>query len=144
MSDCSSICSLELSCSPPSLVNDALRVEDKGKSSTFTSNPWDFYTPFLKCGPSTCLVLCRDNKEVRTMRTFGIPSRRSQVGYSLFRIQHSSFIDIYEAYNFRGEIFAIVQYVGFSIEDLLQHSIYPSEAEMAYIVGQVHVPFGSP
>jgi hypothetical protein len=57
--------------------------------------------------------------------------------FPLLEIQHPNFVDLCEAYLFRDEIFAIVKYVGFSIADLLQHSIYPSEYEIAYIISQV-------
>ena len=34
-------------------------------------------------------------------------------------------------------LFAISEYLDFSLEDLLQHSIYPTEPEIALIVSQV-------
>ena len=56
---------------------------------------------------------------------------------ALLEIQHPSFVDPYETYFFRDVIFAIVEYVGFSIADLLQRSICPSECEIVYIISQV-------
>ena len=48
--------------------------------------------------------------------------------FPLLEIQHPNFDDICEAYLFRNEISAIVEYIGFSVEDLLQHSIYQRNA----------------
>lgn len=73
------------------------------------------------------------------MRIFGEESEDEdgKEPFPLLEIQHPNFVDLYEAYLFRGEIFAIVEYVGFSVADLLQHSIYPSECEIAYIISKV-------
>ena len=70
------------------------------------------------------------------MRTFGIASEgevasNDEMVFPLLEIQHPNFIDICEAYLFRNEISAIVEYVGFSVEDLPQHFIYPTEREIA-------------
>ena len=69
------------------------------------------------------------------MRTFGVASE-GNTDFPLLEIQHPNFVDIYEAYLFKGDITVIVEYVGFSIEDLLQRSIYPTEREIAYITSQ--------
>ena len=62
---------------------------------------------------------------------------RGKALFLLLGIQHPNFVDIEEAYLFKNEIFAIVEYVGFSIDDLLRHSISLSEPEIAYIISQV-------
>ena len=72
------------------------------------------------------------------MRTFGVASEGDDF-FPLLEIQHPNFVDICEAYLFESDIFVIVDYVGFSIEDLLQHSILPTEREIAYIMSQVGV-----
>jgi hypothetical protein len=110
----------------------------------FTCSLWDFYEPFLELNAHLSLVLCNEGTEVRTMRTFGAASEGKVVSedknfFPLLEIQHPNFVDICEAYLFRNEISAIVEYVGFSVEDLLQHSIYPTEREIAYIISQVSV-----
>lgn len=61
--------------------------------------------------------------------------------FPLIGIQHPNFVDICEAYLFRKEIFAIVKYGGFSVQELLQYSIYPNEVEIAYIISQVNIIF---
>jgi hypothetical protein len=70
------------------------------------------------------------------MRTFGVVSHDKEV-YCLPEIQHPNFVNLCERYLFEDEIFAWTEYVGFSIEDLLFHSIYPAEREIAYIIRQV-------
>jgi serine/threonine protein kinase len=72
------------------------------------------------------------------MRTFGAASEDEMV-FPLLEIQHPNFVDICEAYLFRNDISTILEYIGFSVEDLLQHSIYPTEREIAYIISQVSV-----
>ena len=52
------------------------------------------------------------------MRTFGVASE-GNTDFPLLEIQHPNFVDIYEAYLFKSDIAVIVEYVGFSIEDLL-------------------------
>ena len=74
------------------------------------------------------------------MRTFGVVSEGKPEGedpFPLLEIQYPNFVDICKAYLFRNEIFAIVEYIGFSIKDLLEHSIYPTEHEIVYIISQV-------
>jgi hypothetical protein len=112
------------------------------KIPSFRCNPWDFYEPFLKLDSGSSLVLCNDKTEVRMMRIFSEAQPKDEEPFPLLEIQHQNFVDICEAYLFRNEIFAIVEYVGFSIADLLQYSIYPSECEIAYITSQVrYCPF---
>ena len=43
----------------------------------------------------------------------------SKAPFSLFRIQHLNFVDIKEAYLFKDKIFTIIEYMGFSVYDLL-------------------------
>lgn len=87
------------------------------------------------------------------MRIFGHARKAQPKGeesegeepFPLLEIQLPSFVDIYEGYLFKNEIFAIFEHVGFSIADLLQHPIYPSEREIVYITSQVGriLPFQS-
>lgn len=82
------------------------------------------------------------------MRKFGVASKGEVVSdgeilFPLLEIQHPNFVDIYGAYLFRNEISTIVKYVGFSVEDLLQQSIYSIEREIAYIISQVSVAIPS-
>lgn len=103
---------------------------------SFRCNPWDFYELFLKLGSGLSLVLCNNGTEIRVMRTFRVASRSDEV-YYFPEIQHPNFVNICECYLFEDEISALAEYVGFSIEDLLIHSIYPIEQEIAYIISQV-------
>jgi hypothetical protein len=98
---------------------------------SFRCNPWDFYEPFLKLGSGLSLVLCNHRTEIRAMRTFGVVSHDEQV-YCFPKIKHPNFVNICERYLFEGEIFVFTKYIRFSIEDLLFHSIYPTEREIAY------------
>jgi hypothetical protein len=70
------------------------------------------------------------------MRTSGAASECDEV-YYFPEIQHPKFVDIHECYLFEDKTFIFTEYVGFSIEDLLFHSIYPTEREIAYIISQV-------
>ncbi|OBT59289.1 hypothetical protein VE04_00393 [Pseudogymnoascus sp. 24MN13] len=101
---------------------------------SFASNPWDFYEPFLTLSSGRRLVLCNDRAAVREIRDFNT-APPNKPPYS--SIRHKNFVNVYETYFFEGEASAIVEYVGFSLEDLLQKSIYFSEPEIAYIISQV-------
>ena len=71
------------------------------------------------------------------MRIFDVASDREsdrEASFPLVGIQHTNFVDVCEAYLFRNEAFLILEYVGFSVEDLLQHSLLPTEREIAYIM----------
>jgi serine/threonine protein kinase len=103
---------------------------------SFRCNPWDFYEPFLKLGSGLSLVLCNNRTELRVMRTFGVASHDEEV-YCFPEVQHLNFVNICERYLFEDEIFVFTEYVGFSIEDMLLHLIYPTEREIAYIISQV-------
>ncbi len=91
------------------------------------------------------LVVCNDGKDVRIMRVFDA-APQGEGCFPLLEIQHPNFVDICEGYIFEDKIFAILEYVGFSVEDLLQYSIYPTEREIAYIISQVSLgpPFLDP
>ena len=58
-------------------------------------------------------------------------------GYDLPQMRHQNIIDIYEIYGFSGHIFIIFEYLDFSLEDLLRHDIYLTEAEIACVIRQV-------
>ncbi|KFY64594.1 hypothetical protein V496_03167 [Pseudogymnoascus sp. VKM F-4515 (FW-2607)] len=101
---------------------------------SFASNPWDFYEPFLTLSSGRRLVLSNDRTVVRDIRDLNIaPPDESPY----ITIRHKNFVNIYETYFFKGESSAIVEYVGLSLEDLLQKSICFSEPEIAYIISQV-------
>jgi len=101
---------------------------------SFASNPWDFYEPFLTLSSGRRLVLSNDRTVVRDIRDLNVaPPNESPY----ITIRHKNFVNIYETYLFKGESSAIVEYVGLSLEDLLQKSICFSEPEIAYIISQV-------
>jgi hypothetical protein len=52
-------------------------------------------------------------------------------------MRHPNFVDIDKIYWFRGDAFAITEYVGPSIEELLRRPIEFSEPDIAYVVSQV-------
>jgi hypothetical protein len=99
---------------------------------SFASNPWDFYEPFLTLSSGRRLVLCNDRTSVREIRGFKPPNE-----YPYSPIRHKNFVNVYETYLFEGEASDIIEYVGLSLEDLLQKSICFSEPEIAYIISQV-------
>ncbi|KFY40851.1 hypothetical protein V494_03293 [Pseudogymnoascus sp. VKM F-4513 (FW-928)] len=101
---------------------------------SFASNPWDLYEPFLKLSSGMRLVLCNDRTAVREIRGFDAAPANETPYRS---IRHKNFADIYETYLFKEQALAIVEYVGPSLEDLLQKSICFSEPEIAYIISQV-------
>ena len=114
------------------------------KVPTYCGNPWDFYEPFITLKPHLSLVVCNDGLEVRTMRTFGAAACERNADFPLLEIQHPNFIDVYETYLFKNDVAVIVEYVGFSIDDLLQRSIYPTECEIAYIMSQARLSSSYP
>jgi hypothetical protein len=67
------------------------------------------------------------------MRTFSVGSHDKE-GYCFPKIQYLNFVNICERYLFEDKIFVFTKYIGFSIEDLLFHSIYLIECEIAYII----------
>lgn len=118
------------------------------KIPSFRCNPWDFYEPFLKFGSRPSLVLCNDKTEIRVIRIFNIASEDEheyesednpggKKWFPLLEIKHPNFINIWECYLFKDEIFVFTEYIGFSIRDILHRSIHPTEREIAYIISQV-------
>lgn len=103
---------------------------------SFKCDPWEFYEPFLKLGSGLTLVLCNNGTEIRVMKIFDIASG-DQGGRPLLQVQHPNFVDIHEIYVFEDVASVFTEYIGFSIEDLLLRSIYPTEREIAYIISQV-------
>ncbi|KAH6698089.1 hypothetical protein BKA61DRAFT_622623 [Leptodontidium sp. MPI-SDFR-AT-0119] len=73
------------------------------------------------------------------MKIFDVASG-DQGGRPLFQVQHPNFVDIYEIYVFEDVASVFTEYIGFSIEDLLLRSIYPTEREIAYIISQLIHP----
>jgi hypothetical protein len=102
----------------------------------YRSNPWDFYTSFVKCESDPDLVLCNSSIEIQVITPYYL-AFNSSTGSCLPHIQHQNFINIYEIYYFEDRVFAISEYFDFSLEDLLLHSIYPTKSEIAYIINQV-------
>lgn len=120
---------------------------------SFVCSPWDFYEKFIELHTGAFLVLCSDRSTVRVIQQFDalsdeheVESADSSVGsvssakftyFPLLSIRHQNFVDICESYLFERQVFAITEYVGFSLKDLLEHGIRPSESEIAYVVSQV-------
>jgi len=78
-----------------------------------------------------------DGTDVRVVTTYGwIPNSNSNTS-GFLEIQHPNFIDIYEVYYFEDQAFLISEYVDFSLDELLECSVYPTESEIACIISQV-------
>ncbi|KFY03263.1 hypothetical protein V490_00236 [Pseudogymnoascus sp. VKM F-3557] len=101
---------------------------------SFACNPSDFYEPFLVLSSGRRLVLCNDRTAVREIRGFNTAPPNE---YPYCSKRHKNFVHVYETYLFEGEASGIIEYVGLSLEDLLQKSICFSEPEIAYIISQV-------
>ena len=110
----------------------ASKVED---IPCFDCSPLDFYEPFLRCSSGRELVLCNDRTEARVLRTGRVPSYYNN--RELVRIQHKNFIGVYEMYSFEDKVSSVTEYIDFTVEDILLHSIRFTEPEIAYIIGQV-------
>jgi hypothetical protein len=112
----------------------------------YVGNPWDFYEQLLKLGSNTWMVLCDDRSTVRVIEGFDnideSPSQYPHVeqgspSFPILEIRHPNFVNIDEIYLCQGEVFAITEYIGPSIEDLLRRPIEFSEPEIAYVLSQV-------
>jgi len=131
---------------------------------SFVCSPWDFYEKFIELHTGAILVLCNDRSTVRVIQQFDeVESARTSpmdtqaevtvcssfadssvrsvssaqfTYFPLLSIRHRNFVDICESYLFDRQVFAITEYVGFSLETLLQRGIRPSEPEIAYIISQ--------
>ena len=88
-----------------------------------------------ECGLDVSLVLCNERTKVRMITTYSMVSKGR--GFSLPQIHHPNFTDIYELYYVKDQVFVISEYLDFSLEDLLKHSIWPTETEIAFIISQV-------
>jgi len=101
----------------------------------YDNSPWQFYESFgrFRSGPE--LVLCNANGEIRVITRYDVTFNGR--GFRLPQIQHQNFVDIYETFLFEDRLFAISEYLDFSLEDLIQRRIYPTEPEIAFIINQV-------
>ncbi len=131
---------------------------------SFDCSPWDFYEKLIELHTGGSLVLCDDRSPVRVIRVFqkvksgrtspidthaegtvcsspadsvrSVSSPPEPPSFCLLPIRHQNFVGICEEYIFNHQIFAITEYVGFSLETLLQRGIRPMEPEIAYIISQ--------
>ncbi|KAH9204391.1 hypothetical protein DL95DRAFT_398561 [Leptodontidium sp. 2 PMI_412] len=99
-------------------------------------NPWDFYKPFLTLDEERMLVLCNHNTIARVIRTGPCPISTFPRN-NIFQVQHRNFIDYYEAYLFKGQLFTVSENIDFSLKEMLENGLYPTEREIAYIIGQI-------
>lgn len=125
---------------PPKKPEKEFWVAGLRSIPTFLRDPWEFYEPFVEFSSHLSLVLCNDGTEVRTMRIFDF-TPEGDLNFPFLGIQHPNFVDVCELYRSHNRISVIVGYVGFSIEDLLQHSIFPTEREIAFVINQVSLEF---
>ncbi len=98
-------------------------------------SPWDFYKPFLTLDEERMLVLCNHNTIVRVVRNCPCPT--STLPHNILQVQHRNFIDYYEAYFFKGQVFTVSENIDYSLKEMLENGLYPTEREIAYMVGQV-------
>ena len=59
--------------------------------------------------------------------------------FILPQMHHRNILDLYEVYCFKDRMFIIVEYLDFSLEDLLRHDIYLIENKIACVISQVRV-----
>jgi hypothetical protein len=110
-------------------------------------SPWDFYEQLLELGSSTWMVLCDDRSTVRVIESFDsvdeLPGHFPHVSdegnpcFPILEIWHPNFVDIDIIYLYGEEVFAITEFVGPSLNDLLQRPIEFSEPEVAYVISEV-------
>ena len=110
-------------------------VVGKRSIPCYDSSPWNFYEPFVGFESGPDLVLCNDKNEIQVITPYTPASNGS--GFSLLQIQHQNFVDIYELYSFEGGLFAISEYLDFSLKDLIEGSVCPTEPEIVCIISQV-------
>jgi hypothetical protein len=108
------------------------------KMQVYNESPWEFYIPFLTLKAEhtveRTLALCNNGTEIRVIKT---ALSNANIENDLFEIQHQNFIDLYGIYRFEGQSFLVLEYMAFSLKELLHNAIFPTELEIAYIIGQV-------
>jgi hypothetical protein len=124
---------------PYTATKKELWVAEIADIPSYSCSPWDFYEPFLYIASQHSLVLCNEGSEIRAINAFDTASVGEQ-GNRLPQIRYPNFVKIYEEYVYEDKICVISEHVGLSIADLLQHSIIPREAEIAFIISQVSQP----
>ncbi|KAH9205179.1 hypothetical protein DL95DRAFT_397905 [Leptodontidium sp. 2 PMI_412] len=82
------------------------------------------------------LALCNHNTIARVIRIYPCPISTFPRN-PIFQVQHRNFIDYYEAYLFKGQLFTVGENIDFSVEEMLDNALYPTESEIGYIIGQV-------
>lgn len=89
--------------------------------------------PFLTLDEERMLVLCNHNTVARVIRIYPYPTS-TFLRNTIFQAQHRNFIDYYEAYLFEGQLFTVSENIDFSLKEILDNAVYPTEREIAYIV----------
>ena len=123
----------------PRLQSHAFWTSSVEEMPTYQCNPWDFYKPFLAIDGGQMLALCNHNADCRLIRT-GQGSPAADQQKALHQVQHRNFVKYYECYCFEDRAFIVSEYVEFSVNDLLDNALYPTQREIAYIIGQVRQP----
>ncbi|PVH68123.1 hypothetical protein DL98DRAFT_522942 [Cadophora sp. DSE1049] len=105
----------------------------------YDCSPWDFYKPFLALGGGRLLGLCNHDAITRVIRIepWPISSFPRNTIFTILQVQHRNFVDYYEAYFFQGQVFTVSEYIDFSVKEMVNNTLYPTESEIAYIIGQV-------
>jgi hypothetical protein len=106
----------------------------------YDCSPFEYYILFvtLKAGHDMdrTLALCNNGTEIQVIRTLpNADNNRSE--YDILKIQHPNFIDLYRLYIFEGKVFDVIEYMAFSLKEMLHNSIFSTELEIAYIISQV-------
>jgi len=122
-------------CSIARETSHELWVVRKRAIPCYDSSPWNFYKPFVKFESGSDLVLCNDKNEIQVITSYTSASNDS--GFGLLSVQHHNFVDIYELYSFKDELFVIFEYLDFSLKDLIEGSVCLTEPEIACIISQV-------
>ena len=69
------------------------------------------------------------------MKALGVESE-DQKRIPFVKIRHRKFVGICEAYLCRNKFYISTEYIGVPGQDILQRSMYPTEREIAHIIGQ--------
>src|SRR5690242_13326884 len=93
-------------------------VAGKSEIPCYSCSPLDFYERFIELKSNLFLVLCNGRTEVRVVSKFLVEQYGKGTWFSEFH--HPNFVDVYELYHVNDEIFAVYEYLDFSLEDLLR------------------------
>lgn len=133
------VCETESDASKKTSRLDRFQTTEPLRPKAIKESPWKYYEKIydlVLAGPVQVAVRRTDPVELVHVRTFANPGAEKAL-YRYQHIQHVNIITALDAFTTDTDLYVVLEAMPVSLEQVVQSPAYPSEPQLAAILGQV-------